>query len=127
VVPRIKSDLLSHFAALGRGELCSEKMVHSSGTSLTIVAVSGGYPEEYKKGYKITGTEDLKDSLLFHSGTAQLSGDIVTNGGRVLALTVNAKDIASAREIAYSQIEKVNFNGIYFRRDLGLDLINFSK
>ncbi|MBP1671626.1 MAG: purD [Bacteroidetes bacterium] len=127
VVPRIKSDLLSHFAALGRGELCSEKMVHSSGTSLTIVAVSGGYPEEYKKGYKITGTEELKDSLLFHSGTAQLSGDIVTNGGRVLALTVNAKDIASAREIAYSQIEKLNFNGIYFRRDLGLDLINFSK
>ena len=127
VVPRIKSDLLSHFAALGRGELCLEKMVHSSQTSLTIVAVSGGYPEEYKKGFKITGTDKLEDSFLFHSGTTELSGEVVTNGGRVLALTVSAPDIDSARKIAYSQIKKVSFDGIYFRKDLGLDLINFSN
>lgn len=125
VLPRIESDLLSHFAALGRGELSLEKMELSGKTSLTVVAVSGGYPQEYKKGHIITGTDKLSDSLLFHSGTSAAGGRVVTNGGRVLALTVTASDIEKARDLAYSQLESVHFNDIYFRKDIGLDLIGF--
>ena len=125
VLPRIESDLLSHFAALGRGEISLEKMKLSGKTSLTVVAVSGGYPQEYKKGHVITGTEKLNDSFLFHSGTSAVCGNVVTNGGRVLALTVTAPDIEKARELAYAQLESVNFKDIYFRKDIGLDLIGF--
>lgn len=125
VLPRIESDLLSHFAALGRGELSLEKMELSGKTSLTVVAVSGGYPQEYKKGHIITGIDNLSDSLLFHSGTSAACGNVVTNGGRVLALTVTASDIEKARDLAYAQLESVHFNDIYFRKDIGLDLIGF--
>jgi|SRR3989339_262458 len=123
VIPRIKSDLLAHFIALGKGELGKEKIEIYSHTALTLVMVSGGYPQEYHKGYEITGFESFKGETLFHSGTADKEGKVITNGGRVLALTVTESDIIRGRERLYNLIELIDFKDKYYRRDIGLDLL----
>ncbi|HBZ35145.1 MAG TPA: hypothetical protein DEO33_01765 [Rikenellaceae bacterium] len=130
VLPRIKSDFLSHLVAAAQGKLSGEKIVTDSRVAMTIVAVSGGYPEDYKKGYLIKGLEKFEqdnDILLFHSGTKVSDGHVVTSGGRVLALTTLAPDIHKCRQILYKEIEKISFNDIYFRKDIGLDLMRYSK
>ncbi|OFZ07618.1 MAG: hypothetical protein A2322_00355 [Bacteroidetes bacterium RIFOXYB2_FULL_39_7] len=123
MIPRIKSDLLAHFIALGKGELGKEKIEIYSHTALTLVMVSGGYPQEYHKGYEITGFESFKGETLFHSGTADKEGKVITNGGRVLALTVTESDIIRGRERLYNLIELIDFKDKYYRRDIGLDLL----
>lgn len=130
VLPRIKSDFLSHLIAAAQGKLSGEKIVTDPRVAVTIVAVSGGYPEDYKKGYLIKGLEKFEhdtDVLLFHSGTKVSDGQVVTSGGRVLALTTLAPDIQECRQILYKEIEKISFNDIYFRKDIGLDLMRYSK
>lgn len=131
VMTRIDSDLLSHLVAAAKGDLSGEKMEISKEGALTVVCVSGGYPEEYKKGLEMGGSkylyENAPDSKIkvFHSGTAMKDGKLVTNGGRVLAVTVNGNGIEAQRSEIYAEIEKIGYEGKYFRRDVGLDLLNY--
>ncbi len=123
VVPRIESDLLKHLIASAEGRLNEEFIEISDSTAITLVMVSGGYPLEYKKGYEILGLEDLSGKMLFHSGTRLENELLLTEGGRVLALTVLDSDISSGRDTLYNLASKVQFTDIQFRKDIGLDLI----
>lgn len=133
VMTRIESDLLAHLEAAAKGTIASQKIVIAPYTALTVICVSGGYPESYPKGLPISGVEPLcykaapESVKVFHSGTKMLCQEqqetLVTAGGRVLAVTVNGPSIESCRERAYKEIEKIKFEGIYFRRDIGCDLL----
>ena len=126
VLPRIESDLLSHFLAMGKGCLSDEKIMISNSFSLALVAVSGGYPAEFSKGFPIKIAGEL-DSLLFHSGTSSKEGTLVTSGGRVLVVSAKGESIESVRERAYENMRKISFEGIYYRTDLGQDLLKYSN
>jgi len=123
VMPRIESDLLSHFIALGNGTLDSEKIEIGRECGVTLVMVSGGYPQEFEKGYEIEGAEELPEGILFHSGTALKAGRLVTNGGRVLAYTLLGDDISDIRSRIYPNVDKISYKGKYYRKDIGLDVI----
>jgi len=133
VMPRIKSDLLSHLLAAGTGELDQERLETDSRTALTLVMVSGGYPESFQKGYPIEIGSKLKDEALFHSGTKLKYNNLeenkseqttlVTNGGRVFALTSLSNSIQEGRETIYELAKEVSYQGKHFRKDIGLDLI----
>ncbi len=131
VMTRIDSDLLSHLVAAAKGDLSGEKMEISKEGALTVVCVSGGYPEDYKKGIEMGGSEYLFSNTpeskikVFHSGTALKDGKLVTAGGRVLAVTINGNGIENQREEIYKEIAKIEYEGKYFRRDVGLDLLNY--
>ena len=131
VMTRIDSDLLSHLVAAAKGDLSGEKMEISKHGALTVVCVSGGYPEEYKKGLEMGGSEYLYSNTpdskikVFHAGTAMKDGKLVTSGGRVLAITVNGEGIENQRETIYAEIAKIEYEGKYCRRDIGLDLLNY--
>lgn len=131
VMTRIDSDLLSHLVAAAKGDLSGEKMEISEEGALTVVCVSGGYPEDYRKGIGMSGSkylyENTPDSKIkvFHSGTAMKDGQLVTNGGRVLAVTINGSGIEAQRTEIYEEIAKIEYEGKYFRTDVGLDLLNY--
>lgn len=131
VMTRIDSDLLSHLVAAAKGDLSGEKMEISKHGALTVVCVSGGYPEEYKKGLEMGGSEYLYSNTpsskikVFHAGTAMKDGKLVTSGGRVLAVTVNGEGIEKQRETIYAELAKIEYEGKYCRRDIGLDLLNY--
>lgn len=133
VMTRIDSDLLSHLEAAAKGELAGEKMVISEEGALTVVCVSGGYPQSYGKGYEIFGSEYLEKSSvedkikIFHAGTSMKEGKLVTSGGRVLAVTVNGKGIEKSREVVYPEIDKIMYTNKYYRSDIGLDLLKYEK
>jgi phosphoribosylamine--glycine ligase len=84
--------------------------------------VSGGYPQAYKKGYAITGIKDVEGSIVFHAGTALKDGQVVTNGGRVIAVSSYGKDKAEALQKSFEEAQKIQFTDKYFRRDIGADL-----
>lgn len=126
VMPRIKSDLLSHFLAMGKGELKQEKIEVTDEFSIAVVAVSGGYPDEFKRGVPIL-VEESSESLFFHSGTAISNDSLVTAGGRVMVVSAMAKDIESASEKAYKELSKISFENMYYRRDLGKDLLKYKE
>jgi phosphoribosylamine--glycine ligase len=86
------------------------------------MTVSGGYPGTYEKGKKIEGIPSITDSLVFHAGTTLMDGSVVTNGGRVMAITSFGTDFKSALKISYKNVEKLSFEGINFRKDIGFDL-----
>ena len=123
VIPRIKSDLLNLFRGIGNGSFSEIDFDVSESVATTVMLVSGGYPEEYSKGIEMRGIENVKDSLLFHSGTKRKGDKIVTNGGRVLAITSLGKDLDKALETSFLNAEKINFAGKYYRKDIGLDLL----
>ncbi len=131
VMTRIDSDLLSHLVAAAKGDLSGEEIKISEDGALTVVCVSGGYPEDYKKGIVMGGSEYLSSNTptskikVFHSGTAIKDGNLVTAGGRVLAVTVNGKGIEKQRAEIYEEIAKIEYDGKYFRKDIGLDLLNY--
>ena len=131
VLPRIKSDFLGLLYAMGTGKLDSYRLEIASHTCTTVVLVAGGYPGEYEKGKKIEGLSRNKtdsNSIVFHAGTKMSdSGEILTNGGRVLAITGVGKDITSALENAYSRASEICWEGIYYRRDIGQDVLNLIK
>ena len=91
-------------------------------SAATIMLVSGGYPEEYEKGKEINGLESVKESIVFHAGTIEKEGKVVTNGGRVLAVTSLDSDFREAIKKSYQNIEKLSFNRMNYRRDIGFDL-----
>lgn len=124
VLPRIKSDFLSHLVAAGTGKLEQEKLETDPRTALTMVMVSGGYPGSFEKGYPIEIGSILEDANLFHSGTKFQENNLVTNGGRVFALTALSNSIIEGRKIIYELANNVNYQGKQYRKDIGLDLIN---
>lgn len=122
VLPRIKNDLGELLLAAAERRLSQIEIEIDDRSATTVVAVSGGYPEKYEKGKEITGLENVKGSTVFHAGTTIKEGKTVTNGGRVLAVTSYGEDHRFALKQSYSQVEKINFEGIYFRGDIGFDL-----
>lgn len=122
VIPRLKSDLLELLIAAGKGELDSKEVEFVNDSACTVMLVSGGYPESYNKGYEIIGLEKVKNSIPFHAGTTIKDDKVVTNGGRVIAITSYGEDFKSALRQSYENIEKVCFDKINYRKDIGFDL-----
>lgn len=122
VIPRIKNDLLAIFQAVANQTLDKVHLELDERTATTVMAVSGGYPEAYEKGKEITGFSEVTDALVFHAGTTIKEGKIVTAGGRVLAVTAFGADYKEALEKSYQNIAKLNFDQMYYRKDLGFDL-----
>ena len=124
VIPRIKSDLLDIFIKIAYKDLKNSKIEIDTRATAAVMMVSGGYPGSYEKGKKITGLEKVDDSIVFHAGSKiKAPGDeIVTAGGRVLAVTSYGKDIWEALENSYENVNRINFEGAYYRSDLGKDL-----
>ena len=122
VIPRLQSDLVEVLLAMAKGTLDQIDLNIDERAATTVMAVSGGYPEAYEKGKEIKGTENIKNSLVFHAGTKISDGKVVTNGGRVIAITSFGKDFREALRTSYQNMEKLHFDGMYYRKDLGLDL-----
>jgi phosphoribosylamine--glycine ligase len=122
VIPRIKSDLFEVFTHVANTTLKDVTLDIDPKTSVTVMLVSGGYPEAYEKGKIITGTEKVDDSIVFHAGT-KLDGDtVLTNGGRVISVTSLGDSIQEALETSYKNVELIQFEKKYFRKDIGFDL-----
>lgn len=123
VMLRIKSDLVELFQGIQDGTLQDKKLVEDQRHAACVVMVSGGYPEEFKNGYEITGTESTNpDTLVFHSGTKSQGETILTNGGRVLAVSSYGETMQEALNNSYQKAKEINFKDKYFRTDLGFDL-----
>ena len=122
VLPRLKSDLVEIFEAIANQELEKITLDIDERAATTIVVVSGGYPEEYEKGKEIFGLENITDSIPFHAGTKIDNGKVVSNGGRVIAVTSFGADFQEAIKKSYQSIEKLQFDKMYFRKDIGKDL-----
>lgn len=122
VMPRIKSDLVELFEAVGAQKLDEVILEIDDRAATTVIVASGGYPEDYEKGKIISGIENVSDSIVFHAGTKTQNGEITTNGGRVLAVTSYGETFQEALSKSYESISKVHFENMYFRRDIGKDL-----
>jgi phosphoribosylamine--glycine ligase len=123
VVPRLKSDLVELFQSVADQKLDTFELEVDPRSATTIMVVSGGYPEDFEKGKVITGLENITDSIVFHAGT-KLDGDnVVSNGGRVLTVTSYGDDFQQAIKKSYQNIDKLNFDKMYFRKDIGFDLL----
>lgn len=127
VFPRIKSDLLQHFVALSNGTLANETIDIDKRAAATVIVASGGYPEDYEKGKEITGLETVRDSIVFHAGTKADGNKVLTNGGRVLAVTSIADNILTAVKRSNASIEKINFDKKYYRKDIGYEFKHSGK
>ncbi len=122
VLPRVKTDLVDLFAAVADKKLSGFELELDERSATTVVLVSGGYPEAYEKGKEIHGLEEVSDSLVFHAGTELKDGKILTNGGRVLAITSYGDDFKEALKSSYTNIDKICFDKMNFRKDIGFDL-----
>lgn len=122
VIPRIKNDLLEVFQAVAEKRLDKVELEIDPRSAVTVMTVSGGYPEAYEKGKEILGCERIEDSMVFHAGTKEVNGTIVTNGGRVIAITSFGADFKAALQTSYKNTRKMNFEGMYYRKDIGFDL-----
>jgi len=122
VLPRIKSDLLDLFEGVGNGNLHEKSFEVDTRFATTVMLVAGGYPEEYRKGDVMTGFENVKDSIAFHAGTKQEGGKVVTNGGRVIAITSFGETMKEALQKSFANAEQIKYEGKYYRSDIGKDL-----
>ena len=122
VIPRIKSDLLNLLKGIKDGTFSEKDLEINEEVATTVMLVSGGYPEAYKKGKEIKGLEKIDKSIVFHAGTKNDNGIIRTNGGRVIALTSFGEDIDSALSKSFASAEEISFEGRYYRKDIGFDL-----
>jgi phosphoribosylamine--glycine ligase len=123
VIPRLKSDLVELFQAVGNQTLDEVSLEIDERSATTIMLVSGGYPENYDKGFEISGLENIEDSIIFHAGTKLENEKVVTNGGRVIAVTSFGDSFQEAIKKSYQNIEKLHFDKMYFRKDIGFDLL----
>jgi len=119
ILPRLESNLLEAFEAAVDGRLNEIELKWRSGASACVVAASAGYPGEYESGKKISGLDTVTDAVVFHSGTAEKDGEMVTAGGRVLAVSATGDDLKLALGKVYAAMEKIEFEGMYYRRDIG--------
>ena len=122
VMPRIESDLLEMLIAVPDKQLNWVPCKAKDDTATTVMLVSGGYPEDYEKNKEISGIEDVEDSIVFHAGTISKDGKILTNGGRVIAITSYGKNKEDALSKSYKNADKIKFDKKYFRTDIGFDL-----
>ena len=123
VLPRIESDLFDLFEGVANQTLDEKSFSVTEKTAVTVMLVSGGYPEAYEKNKVITGFESLEESIVFHAGTTIKDNKVVTNGGRVMAITSFGNKIDEALEKSYNSINKIHFDKINFRKDIGFDLV----
>ncbi|GJQ06876.1 phosphoribosylamine--glycine ligase [Capnocytophaga cynodegmi] len=122
VLPRIESDLVPIFKTLQTQTLDTVSLAITSQSATTVMLVSGGYPEDYEKGKRISGIENVTGSIVFHAGTTIKEGELQTSGGRVLAVTSFGEGFKEALQKSYENIEKIHFDKMYFRKDIGFDL-----
>ncbi|GIM54575.1 phosphoribosylamine--glycine ligase [Capnocytophaga cynodegmi] len=122
VLPRIESDLVPIFKTLQTQTLDTVSLAITPQSATTVMMVSGGYPEDYEKGKRISGIENVTGSIVFHAGTTIKEGELQTSGGRVLAVTSFGEDFKEALQKSYENIEKIHFDKMYFRKDIGFDL-----
>ncbi|MNS23426.1 Phosphoribosylamine--glycine ligase [compost metagenome] len=123
VVPRLKSDLVELFLSVADQKLGDFNLEVDPRSATTVMVVSGGYPEDFEKGKVISGLENIEDSIVFHAGTKLDNGNVVTNGGRVIAVTSYGDNFQEAIKKSYQNIDKLSFDKMYFRKDIGFDLI----
>ena len=123
VMTRIEGDFADLLMACAVGRLDEVHYAKSEKTAVTVMMVSGGYPEAYAKGKVMSGLDHMNDVVVFHAGTAMNNGEVVTSGGRVIAVTAHGASIEEARKIAYREVEKIRFEGANYRHDIGLDLM----
>ena len=122
VMPRIKSDLLNLFKGISNGTFGEQDFYVDEDVATTVMLVSGGYPESYEKGKVISGLEEVENSIVFHAGTRNEEDKVLTNGGRVMAITSIGRTIEDALSKSYESADKVKFDGKYYRKDIGFDL-----
>ncbi|PCE66545.1 phosphoribosylamine--glycine ligase [Sediminicola luteus] len=122
VIPRIQNDFVDLLQAVAEKRLADIDLQIDPRAATTVMAVSGGYPEAYEKGKEIKGIQEVEDAIVFHAGTMSEGDKVLTNGGRVLAVTAYGNDFKSALIKSYTEISKIGFEGMYYRKDLGFDL-----
>ena len=123
VLPRIDSDLFDLFEGVAHQNLHEKEFSVTAKIATTVMLVSGGYPEAYNKGAKITGLENIKESIVFHAGTTEKDGAVITNGGRVIAVTSLADTLQEALDASYKSIDEIHFEKMNYRKDIGFDLV----
>lgn len=122
VIPRIKNDFAEVLEAVSEQRLDEIELELDERSAVTVMTVSGGYPEAYQKGKKITGLDSIDKSIVFHAGTINKNQSVVTNGGRVIAISSYGTDFKEALATSYESIKKMDYEGIYYRKDIGFDL-----
>lgn len=122
VLPRLKNDLVELFAAIRGGHLDKIKIEEDKRAAATVVLTSGGYPDSYEKGKAISGVDNVKESIVFHAGTKAIGGKVVTNGGRVMAITSFGDSFHEALKRSNKNAELIDFDGKNYRKDIGFDL-----
>ena len=122
VMLRLKSDIVDLFEGVAEGRLDTRKVEFDPRAAVCVMLVSGGYPGAYKKGYPISGIDQVEGSIVFHAGTARKNGQVVTHGGRVMAVSSYGHDKEEALRTSFSEAQKIQFTDKYFRRDIGQDL-----
>ena len=123
VLPRIASDLFDLFEGVAHQNLHEKEFSVTEKIATTVMLVSGGYPEAYEKGKLISGLKTIKNSIVFHAGTSIKNNTVVTNGGRVIAVTSLAASIEEALKLSYKSIDEIHFNKMNYRKDIGFDLV----
>jgi phosphoribosylamine--glycine ligase len=119
---RINSDLTDLFQGVAEGNLDERELKIDPGTAVTVMVVAGGYPGNYEKGKSISGLDSVEGSVVFHAGTKESGDQVVSNGGRVLAISSLDKNMEEALKTSYRNAGKIFFDGLYYRKDLGFDL-----
>jgi phosphoribosylamine--glycine ligase len=123
VMPRITSDFIDLLSGVAEGNLDEKELIISNKIAATVMMVAGGYPGEYLKHKTITGIENVLDSTVFHAGTYLDNEDVKTSGGRVLAVTSLQDDLFHALQQATADASRIYYDGMYFRKDIGFDLL----
>ena len=121
VLPVIKGDFLQLLYTAAQGKIDKAAVEYNGGSSVCVIAASGGYPDSYEKGFDITGLDELRaDIIIYHAGTKEENGKVITNGGRVLGVTSVLPDfnLMLAKDLAYNALERINFKNIYYRKDI---------